>query len=305
MPTVIKAGGGVSKNKLVTANTQAANVKENTRFVDKDGNVQNGTMPDRGAIAANVSANQSYTVPAGYHNGNGTVTGPTLNGDADAGDVLTGKKFYKDSATQQTGTMPNRGAVTASVTANSSYTIQAGYHNGSGKVNGPTLNGDAVVGNVLTGKRFYKDSATQLTGTMANNGAVSPGALAPGGSYTIPAGYHNGSGKVTAKTPNNVYNRVEGTWEDAKQQSLSTTAGAWYVIVLHSAYGDIGITCTGLESMNSYNRTTPGTKDDGYTIATQGSLWVFIGKASGTSVGFDCGNYRSFWECTYYINRIG
>lgn len=40
------------------------------------------------------------------------------------------------------------------------------------------------------------------TGTMTNRGAVSPSKLAPGGSYTIPAGYHNGSGKVTAKTKN-------------------------------------------------------------------------------------------------------
>lgn len=34
---------------------------------------------------------------------------------------------------------------------------------------------------------------------MANQGAVSS-SLNPGGSYTIPAGYHNGSGKVTANT---------------------------------------------------------------------------------------------------------
>ena len=33
---------------------------------------------------------------------------------------------------------------------------------------------------------------------MTDNGAVNPSALGAGGSYTIPAGYHNGSGKVTA-----------------------------------------------------------------------------------------------------------
>jgi hypothetical protein len=35
---------------------------------------------------------------------------------------------------------------------------------------------------------------------MTDNGAVTPAALGAGGSYTIPAGYHNGSGKVTANT---------------------------------------------------------------------------------------------------------
>ena len=34
---------------------------------------------------------------------------------------------------------------------------------------------------------------------MANRGAVSA-TINPGGSYTIPAGYHNGSGKVTANS---------------------------------------------------------------------------------------------------------
>ena len=38
-----------------------------------------------------------------------------------------------------------------------------------------------------------------LTGTMANRGAITSN-LNAGGSYTIPAGYHNGSGKVTANS---------------------------------------------------------------------------------------------------------
>ena len=62
-----------------------------------------------------------------------------------------------------------------------------------------TLSGNAAAVDVLHGKTFYSDSYTKHTGSMANNGAVAPTALNPGGSYTIPAGYHNGSGKVTAR----------------------------------------------------------------------------------------------------------
>jgi len=34
----------------------------------------NGSMPNRGAVSHSLAANGSYTIPAGYHNGNGKVT---------------------------------------------------------------------------------------------------------------------------------------------------------------------------------------------------------------------------------------
>lgn len=60
-----------------------------------------------------------------------------------------------------------------------------------------TQKGDATADNVLSGKTFTNNSDVELVGTMPDNGAVNQ-TLSAGGSYTIPAGYHNGSGKVTA-----------------------------------------------------------------------------------------------------------
>ena len=65
------------------------------------------------------------------------------------------------------------------------------------------MSGNATAANVLSGKKFYSNSYTIHTGTMTNRGAVTPTALNPGVSYTIPAGYHNGSGKVTARALSN------------------------------------------------------------------------------------------------------
>ena len=59
--------------------------------------------------------------------------------------------------------------------------------------------GTALVSEVLKGKTFSNSSGVGLTGTMANNGAISK-TLNAGQSYTVPAGYHNGSGKVTANS---------------------------------------------------------------------------------------------------------
>jgi len=56
----------------------------------------------------------------------------------------------------------------------------------------------ATAGQILKNYTAYKDGKL-ITGTMANNGALNA-TLNAGGSYTIPAGYHNGSGKVTANS---------------------------------------------------------------------------------------------------------
>ena len=57
-------------------------------------------------------------------------------GDAAAGDVLTGKTFTNQSTSGVSGSMPNNGAVSATLDAGTTnYIIPAGYHNGSGAVN--------------------------------------------------------------------------------------------------------------------------------------------------------------------------
>lgn len=70
------------------------------------------------------------------------------------------------------------------------------------------LTGNAADSTVLSGKTYYNtDVKTKRTGTMANQGAKTA-ALNCGGSYTIPAGYHNGAGKVTA---NSLASQTSGT----------------------------------------------------------------------------------------------
>lgn len=103
--------------------------------------------------------------------------------------------------------MVNKGAVTGSVNCGGSYTIPAGYHNGSGKITGNSLASQTGVqsgktaagaGQILTGYEAWVNGG-RVTGTMANQGAKTS-SLNCGGSYTIPAGYHNGSGKITANS---------------------------------------------------------------------------------------------------------
>ena len=66
----------------------------------------------------------------------GTCTFDSDTTDATAleGEILSGKSAYINK-TKVTGTMPNRGAVSGSIsTVNGVYTVQNGYHDGSGTV---------------------------------------------------------------------------------------------------------------------------------------------------------------------------
>lgn len=54
----------------------------------------------------------------------------------------------------------------------------------------------AAVAEILSGKTAYA-RGSKLTGTMKNNGAVEGVISTVAGEYTVPQGYHDGSGKVT------------------------------------------------------------------------------------------------------------
>ena len=122
----------------------------------------------------------------------------TDDANATAAQILSGKIAYV-KGNKITGTMANRGAITQTLNAGGSYTIPAGYHNGSGKVTANSIasqtSATAAPGQILKDKTAWVNGS-KLTGTMTNRGAVNT-TLKGGGTYTIPAGYHNGSGKVT------------------------------------------------------------------------------------------------------------
>lgn len=59
-----------------------------------------------------------------------------------------------------------------------------------------TSDATAGVAEILAGKTAYV-SGSKITGTMKNNGAVTGTISAVADKYTIPQGYHDGSGKVS------------------------------------------------------------------------------------------------------------
>ena len=62
-----------------------------------------------------------------------------------------------------------------------------------------TSDDTAAVGEILSGKTAHARGA-RLTGTMPNNGAVSGNISTKAGTYTVPQGFHDGSGTVQIAT---------------------------------------------------------------------------------------------------------
>lgn len=94
-----------------------------------------------------------------FHLPSGETTTGTCAYDVDSSDctavvaeVLTGKTFAKGGSVL-TGTMPNRGSVTGTISTKAGeYTIQNGYHDGSGKVSiSSTEQAKIIAGNIKSG----------------------------------------------------------------------------------------------------------------------------------------------------------
>ncbi len=148
-------------------------VLANKVFVDSDGEVQTGTMPNNGTVTKTLdAATTSMTIAKGYHSGGGGVK------------VVLEEKSVTPTESSQSVT-PTSGKVLSKVTVEA---IPAAYIT--------TDDATAQAGEILSGKTAYVNG-TKVTGTMPNNGDVSEemdGLTVT--SVDIPAGFTSG-GTVT------------------------------------------------------------------------------------------------------------
>ena len=142
------------------------------------------SLVNRGAVSVTVTEGKTYTIPAGYHNGSGTVTAVSdAEGDAE---------MYKLQSKNATPTKRQQ-----------SITPDSGYYGLSDVTVAPIPDAyqdvtsvTAVAAEVLTGKIIVAADGAIITGTMTNNGAVEKTLDVTTISYTIPKGYHSGTGTV-------------------------------------------------------------------------------------------------------------
>lgn len=207
-------------------------------FVAADGTIITGGMTNNGAVSKNLDVTTvTYTIPKGFHSGTGKVT------------ITLEEKSVTPTKSTQTIT-PATGKVLKKVVVDA---IPAAYQD----VTGVT----ATAANVLDGDVFVDATGAEIEGTMPNNGAKTS-TLDAGGSYTIPAGYHNGSGKVTAKT---LASQTDATAEAADLLDGET---AWVngVKVTGSMPNNGSVSAT-IDGLTTTSVTIPAGKTAGGTVS--------------------------------------
>ena len=99
--------------------------------------------------------------------GHYVMAGDIKDATAEDSNVLSGKAYYNNNGKRE-GTMPNRGGMSAELSAGGSVSIPEGYHNGEGVVRAQDLEsqtaGDAGAGNIDSGKTAWVNGV-QVTGT--------------------------------------------------------------------------------------------------------------------------------------------
>ena len=170
----IEANRNTIRDKLVELGMATATEKLDTLAEAID------DLVNRGAVSATVKEGDTYTIPAGYHNGSGTVSGVSGGGSYN----LQSKTATPTKKTQNI--TPDSGYYGLSDVTISP--IPDAYQNVSSVT--------ASAPDVLAGKVIVSSNGSVVTGTMPIHQGYGRALFVGNTEATIEAGYHTGEEKV-------------------------------------------------------------------------------------------------------------
>lgn len=231
-------------------------------------------IKNQGAVDANVKEGESYTIPAGYHNGSGTVKGVSGGGN------------YNLQAKSVTPTKEQQ-----SITPDQGYYGLSGVTVGAIPENYQDVSATtAAPGDVLANKVFIDADGVTQAGTMPDNGAVEKVLDATTGNqeYTVPAGKHSGAGKVSV-----VLETKSATPAEAAQDITPTKGkvlGKVTVGAIPAKYKDVsGVTAGAADVLDGkFIVLANGSKVEG-TMANNGAISKTIDGLTQTSAAIPAG----------------
>lgn len=160
-------------------------------------------IENRGAVSAQVQEGDTYTIPKGYHNGSGTVSGVSGGGN------------YNLQSKTATPTKQQQ-----NVTPDSGYYGLSDVTVGRIPDNFQDVSSvNAKAADVLANKIIVTADGTVTPGTMPDNGAVNKILDGETTVYTIPKGHHSGTGSVKIVTEEKVVTPTKSA------QEITPTAG--------------------------------------------------------------------------------
>lgn len=266
--TAIESSRNAIRNKLIELGMAASSDKLEKLAAAIEGIV------NQGAVSVTVQEGDTYTIPAGYHNGSGTVSGV-----AGGGNYNLQAKTATPTKKQQT-IAPDAGFYGLSGVTIAA--IPEAYQD--------TSSVTATAADVLTGKVFVTAAGVVTPGEMVNNGAVDKTLDVTTITYTIPKGFHSGSGKVKivleTKTVTPTKSAQEVTPTSGKVLSKVTVAA------IPDKYQDVsGVTATAANVLDGvFFVDSTGAKVEG-TMPDKGAVNATIDGLTVTSYTIPAGKH--------------
>ena len=265
----IETSRNVIRNKLVELGMAASSDK-----LDKLATAIEGIV-NQGAVNITVQEGDTYTIPAGYHNGNGTVSGVTGGGNYTLQAKTATPTKKQQNITPDSGFYGLSGVTVAA--------IPEAYQD--------TSSVTATAADVLTGKVFVTAAGVVTPGEMINNGAVDKTLDVTAITYTIPKGYHSGTGKVKLVLETKTVTPTKSA------QDITPTAGKVLskvtVEAIPDKYQDVsGVTATAANVLDgSFFVDSTGAKVEG-TMPDKGAVSGSIDGLTTTSYTVPAGYHN-------------
>lgn len=271
----IETSRNVIRNKLVELGMAASSDK-----LDKLATAIEGIV-NQGAVNITVQEGDTYTIPAGYHNGNGTVSGVTGGGNYTLQAKTATPTKKQQNITPDSGFYGLSGVTVAA--------IPEAYQD--------TSSVTATAADVLTGKVFVTAAGVVTPGEMINNGAVDKTLDVTAITYTIPKGYHSGTGKVKLVLETKTVTPTKSA------QDITPTAGKVLskvtVEAIPDKYQDVsGVTTTAANVLDgTYFVDKTGALVEG-TMPDKGAVTATIDGLTTTSYTIPAGKHNGSGKVT-------
>ncbi len=231
-----------------------------------------GTMTDNGAINRALNPGDTFTIPVGYHNGEGRITVSSMlnntSATATSDQILSGKSAWVNGE-KVVGIMRNSSQGNKTLNSGDNYVLNLGYHDGKQTIRVKTIaeqtEGNTTADNLPLGETAWVNG-TQVVGTGADKNSWHQ------------QGVEDGNNRCTAKL-SNMKSSVKFIYDGVQTQTFTyTVATTNYTKLSIGSINTVSVDNYSIElaCSGSTNRTITASANQVIDITPYNSVTVTI-----------------------------